>query len=1168
MKTAFQFAASALALAGLLAGTASQATNLAELPLKASVLAKPNVIFGMDDSSSMDSEVMQYNNDGAFWWNYDSASGWGVDAAHPNPSLRTITSTWFNSVGDATSTWRKMVYLFPNGTGTGNRVLNDASNDHFAILPTRQFAFVRWSGVYLDTATNTYKSAPTSPADSPMHNPIYYNPLVTYQPWAPAQLGTGAVTPGAASTTAAKSHPMYGAGTLNLTVSTTVAATPAADTVFTALPGMRVPAGAKKNVCNSSNGSCGGWTNVGGSDENAANNRVTRVSMAYYPATYWVREACTPEDSSAANDTCTYVPGSSTVTLKRYEIKSGNTFPSGRTYAAEIQNFANWFQYYRKRKLMLAAAMGDTMENLTGMRLGVVAFNSNSDVTMYDADATNPANNRLRVAGIFYEANGSGGTPTRETLKYIGEQYKRNATGAAAASNPVQYACQRNNAFIVTDGFANNSGVTPPGWDGGKSAATWGSGAPYEAGFTHNGILADLALRYYTNNLRSDLTAGKLQATPRDANQDLHMNTFGLTLGARGTLFLAEDTAAPTTTTAWPDPNTNRSPTAVDDLWRATLSGRGKLYLATTPEETALRIRAGLDEMASLEGGQGGVAVSAVNLDRSDGKAYLGYYNQRGWTGDLEQRNINTSDAAISNTVNWQAATQLNAATWSNRLIFTAVSGTGVEFNNTNVGTAINPDTTAFPDSNTVVNFVRGSRTGEGDTVRLRTSLMGPVVNAEPVLAPAADQTVYVASGDGMLHAINTTNGSERWAFVPPEMLTEVGKSVQRGWVYRTLLDATPALGRLADGRRMLVGGLGAAGRAYYALDVSSPKSVDVTAAATQYKWSFPTSATDRANMGYTTGRPVFARAKLDDGTMADVVLVSSGYDNGTTIGDGKGRVWMLDAATGAVIKAFVTSAGTAGTAEAGVAHLSALRESDGTVKYVYGGDLLGNVWRFDLTKTGAGVHAADQVAVLKDSSNAVQPITSAPELVIIKGKRVILVGAGRLLDIGDFGSSSSRTIYAIVDGDTITDVRTTLTAKTYSRGSNPEITGSTPSWTTGRGWYVDLPAGEEINTDPSVAYGSIVFVTNKNGGSNCAQQSYLYYIDILSGGVPAGSTDGSVSTLLSSEATSSRVVVLRDSQGRLHATSQLSNRTIRDKTLPLGTVINPAKNAWRELRR
>jgi type IV pilus assembly protein PilY1 len=39
---------------------------------------------------------------------------------------------------------------------------------------------------------------------------------------------------------------------------------------------------------------------------------------------------------------------------------------------------------------MLGAAMGQVLENLTGLRMGVVAFNNNVAPTMFDADATRP----------------------------------------------------------------------------------------------------------------------------------------------------------------------------------------------------------------------------------------------------------------------------------------------------------------------------------------------------------------------------------------------------------------------------------------------------------------------------------------------------------------------------------------------------------------------------------------------------------------------------------------------------------------------------------------------------------------------------------------------------------------------------------------------------------
>ena len=61
------------------------------------------------------------------------------------------------------------------------------------------------------------------------------------------------------------------------------------------------------------------------------------------------------------------------------------TFPSGRTYAAELQNFANWFTYYRKRKLMLAGSMGQVLSQVRDVRGGIVKFNATSAVTMYGA---------------------------------------------------------------------------------------------------------------------------------------------------------------------------------------------------------------------------------------------------------------------------------------------------------------------------------------------------------------------------------------------------------------------------------------------------------------------------------------------------------------------------------------------------------------------------------------------------------------------------------------------------------------------------------------------------------------------------------------------------------------------------------------------------------------
>jgi len=792
IRAALQLSANAFAAGTLFVAIAASATNLSELPLKPSVLAKPNVIFGMDDSGSMDSEVMLYNNDGAMWWNFTNRNGWGIDAAHPNPSLRTLTTTWFNAAGNATAAWRKMIYLFPNGTGTGNRVYNDGANDHFAILPTSQFAFLRWSGIRKN-ADGSFSPAPSAPVDSPMHNPLYYNPLITYQPWAPARIGNmasdvfmdGAANDATPATT--RSHPLngitgtnYSGGTGTFNLSTTRAANQTANHVFTALPGMTIPAGSTKLVCDSNNGSgpgAGGcaaaWVAVA-ADEVVPANQVVWVAMEYRPATVWVREACTVDAAvSVGVADCAAIPSGGT--LKRYEITSAGSYNWGsvsRTGTQELQNFANWFQFFRKRKLMLAAAMGDTLENLTGMRLGVAPFNAlPGTVRLFDADATTNSTNRFRVSGEFYNANGSGGTPTRETLNHIGLQYQRTDTTDGGV---IQFACQRNNAFIVTDGFAN------------------ASGSP---------TLATLATTYYNTNPRPTLETGKVRPTPLDPNTNLHVNTYGLTLGARGTLFFGEDSVPPVNAGDWPVPNQNRNPTAVDDLWRATINGKGRMYLANTPEETASRVKAGLDDIRNEQGAQGGVAVSAVNLSRSDGKAYLGYYNPRGWVGDLEARDVDRETAQIKDTSRWRAEDRLTTLGWSNRKVYSATGGVGLDFTAANFGTLL---TANAAERTAMVDYLRGNRSGEGQTWRLRYGLLGPVINSEPVISREDSSVIFLASSEGQLHAFDTTTGSEIWAFVPPGNWTDLAASTRRNWTFKTLLDATPVVAKADNGAALV----------------------------------------------------------------------------------------------------------------------------------------------------------------------------------------------------------------------------------------------------------------------------------------------------------------------------------------------------------------------------
>ena len=160
----------------------------------------------------------------------------------------------------------------------------------------------------------------------------------------------------------------------------------------------------------------------------------------------------------------------------------------------------------------------------------------------------------------------------------------------------------------------------------------------------------------------------------------------------------------------------------------------------------------------------------------------------------------------------------------------------------------------------------------------------------------------------------------------------------------------------------------------------------------------------------------------------------------------------------------------------------------DNTAQRVYGGDLFGNVWRFDVNgDVGASGYDAQLLATLRGNSGNVQSLTARPELGKVAGFAVVFVGTGRYLGATDLSNSEGQSIYAIKDalGSTslgnprasgTTFVQQTLTASTCPAGAtfcalnSPIRTASSNgvNFATNNGWFVDLPGTRErATTDP-----------------------------------------------------------------------------------------------------
>lgn len=428
-----------------------------------------------------------------------------------------------------------------------------------------------------------------------------------------------------------------------------------------------------------------------------------------------------------------------------------------------------------------------------------------------------------------------------------------------------------------------------------------------------------------------------------------------------------------------------------------------------------------------------------------------------------------------------------------------------------------------------LVNFLRGQSGYEKRTTnvadkqifRLREAVLGDAVESQPAFigkptfsyvdagysAFVAAQTgrlgvVYMGTNDGMLHCFNAQNGVELWAYVPSMVIPNLWKLADFNYatMHTNYVNGSPIVSDVYYGgvwHSILVGGLDGGGRGFYALDVTNPSSPTLL-------WEF-TSAID-SDVGYSFGNAVIT--KLLNGTW--VVLVTSGYNN-TGPGSGAGYLYVLNAMTGALISKIGTGVGDTIT-PSGLAKISAWAdapEQDNTATYAYGGDLLGNMWRFDINTAAAPL----LFATLKDSSGNAQPITVAPELGKVNGKRVVYVGTGKYLEVSDLTSTGQQTQYAIKDDNvtvTIVNPRTHTTApkmvqQTISNaGGIRSSTANTVNLASDLGWFTDFPdPGERQNIGSTLIQGTLLTPTTVPNATICSPGGYgwLNFFDYSTGG-------------------------------------------------------------------
>jgi len=418
----------------------------------------------------------------------------------------------------------------------------------------------------------------------------------------------------------------------------------------------------------------------------------------------------------------------------------------------------------------------------------------------------------------------------------------------------------------------------------------------------------------------------------------------------------------------------------------------------------------------------------------------------------------------------------------------------------------------------------------------------------------ADDQTnyVFVSTNGGMLHAIDTDNGDEKFAFMPDEMLKQAYDLVRSpplsednirslygmdgSWVaYRT----AKSNGDADD--VYIYGGMRRGGSNYYALDVS-----DIDNPRLEWRirggWMADSDDADPdsgfARLGQSWSTPTLTRVKVGD-TIKPVLVFGGGYspDDHDTAGSRANKddlgnaVYMVDAMNGDLLWSVGSDNVTHQVSDmkwgvpGGIAVVDL--NLDGLADFLYFGDLGGQLFRINLDNTGDSD---------SDLVEGVVRLASLGGTGAQDHRRFYEAPA-----VGYQRSGLSETLYVAIGSgyrahplDETTEEGFFLVADHNFRGTSqpanvvtlsdlPNVAGTSPPTLdgSGDGWRVAFRrSGEKVMSSPTIFQGSVMFTTYKpsdvdQDADPCVVRygnAYAYRADLLTGEARSFTNDGDVS--------------------------------------------------------
>jgi len=734
---------------------------------------------------------------------------------------------------------------------------------------------------------------------------------------------------------------------------------------------------------------------------------------------------------------------------------------------AERQNFANWYSYYRTRNYSAKAGISRAFASLgEGIRVGYGRINKGTNSTIDGKSVpvivrgvrAFEGTARKQFYDWLFDVEANGNTPLPRSLDAAGSYFENDHANGPWSTTPGvsggnHLSCRKSFTILMTDGYYNTGYINSVGnADGsggptvtgpGGASHTYVAKSPFSD--DHSNSLGDIAMHYWKRDLSS--LANRVPTTATNPAFWQHMVTYGIGFGVTGSIDpdTAFDAISSGATITWPAPTSNAG--KIDDLLHAGVNSRGGFFSANNPSEFADALTKTLAAINAATSSASAATVSSPFLT-SNTLVYQAIYNSGDWTGKYFAFKIDSDTGQVITPPAWEASEKIPAHGSRNIYTWRPAPETnparGADFTWSDLSTV---QKEMLDGSSDVLNYLRGDKSKEGSGTgeyRVRNSKLGDIVNSTSAYVgtenfgygnsssiPTSQQNsyksrlsssafknrphvIYVGANDGMLHALDAETGVERFAYVPATLFNDKALAflADKAYTHRYYVDGSP---RAQDAwinnswRTVLVGSTGAGGRSYFALDIENPASFTKS----NVLWEF-----EHAELGYTIGQ-------------ASVVRTVSGhwvaiFGNGYNSNSHKAQLFVVDVATGALLKVIDTGVGNVTSPNGLGTPIAVDVDSDGSADIVYAGDMHGNLWKFNFS--GTNVNSWD--VAFKQGSTAkpffkavgpngeIQPITGKPQAALHPERgMVVYFGTGKFFEVGDQGAVSDvQSLYGILD--------------------------------------------------------------------------------------------------------------------------------------------------------